>query len=140
MPLALVSCGVRGTMTRYEHLPIYKKVMELTIYFERIVRNFSRYHKYTLGSDLRQGSREIVGLIIKANSTVERLTSLLELRERLEGLMVLVRISKEVKAFSHFNSYAYAADLLVELSRQNKGWIKSQREGHITPADDRLGV
>ncbi len=32
-------------MARYEHLPIYKK--DLTIYLEKIVRNFSRYHKYT---------------------------------------------------------------------------------------------
>ncbi len=47
--------------------------MDLTIYFEKIVTNFSRYHKYTLGSELREKSREIVGLIIKANSTVERL-------------------------------------------------------------------
>ena len=47
--------------------------MDLTIYFEKIVRNFTRYHKYTLGSELREKSREIVGLIIKANSTVEKL-------------------------------------------------------------------
>ena len=40
-------------MARYEHLPIYKKAMDLTIYFEKIVRNFSRYHKYTLGTELR---------------------------------------------------------------------------------------
>ncbi len=46
--------------------------MHLTIYFEKIVRNFTRYHKYTLGSELREKSREIVGLIIKANSTVEK--------------------------------------------------------------------
>ncbi len=38
-------------MARYEHLPIYKKAMDLSIYFEKIVRNFSRYHKYTLGSE-----------------------------------------------------------------------------------------
>ncbi|MGH8605654.1 MAG: four helix bundle protein [Gammaproteobacteria bacterium] len=56
-------------MARYEHLPIYKQAMDLTIYCEQIVRNFSRYHKYTLGSELRQKSRENVGLIIKANST-----------------------------------------------------------------------
>ncbi|MCP4491570.1 MAG: hypothetical protein GY820_30325 [Gammaproteobacteria bacterium] len=55
-------------MARYEHLPIYKKAMDLTIYFEKIVRNFSRYNKYTLGSDLREKSRKIVELIIKANS------------------------------------------------------------------------
>ena len=59
-------------MGRYEHLPIYKKAMDVTIYFEKVVRNFSRYHKYTLGSELRVKSREIAGLIIKANSTVER--------------------------------------------------------------------
>jgi hypothetical protein len=47
--------------------------MDLTIYFEKIVRNFIRYHKYTLGSELREKRREIVGLIIKANSTVEKL-------------------------------------------------------------------
>ena len=52
-------------MTRYEHLLIYKWAMDLTIYFERIVRNFIRYHKYTPGSKLREKSREIVGLIIK---------------------------------------------------------------------------
>ena len=74
--------------------------MDVTIYFEKIVRNFSRYHKYTLGNELRGKSREIVGLIIKANSTVEKLSLLLELRERLEGLKVLMRICKEVKAFS----------------------------------------
>ncbi len=39
-------------MARYEHLPIYKKAMDLTVYLEKIVRNFSRYHKYTLGAEL----------------------------------------------------------------------------------------
>ncbi|MBI4738701.1 four helix bundle protein [Candidatus Woesearchaeota archaeon] len=86
--------------------------MDLTIYFEEIVRHFSRYHKYTLGTELREKSREIVGLIIKANSTVERLALLLELRERLEGLKVLVRICKEVKAFHNFNSFEYAITML----------------------------
>lgn len=46
-------------MARYEHLPIYKTAMDLTVYLEQVVRNFSRYHKYTLGSDLRQQSREL---------------------------------------------------------------------------------
>jgi hypothetical protein len=116
-------------VARYEHLPIYKRAMDLTIYFEKIVRNFSRYHKYTLGSELREKSREIVGLIIKANSTVERLPLLLELRERLEGLKVLLRICKEVRAFNDFNSYVYGSNLVVELSRQNEGWIKGQKRG-----------
>jgi hypothetical protein len=76
--------------------------MDLTIYLEKI----SRHHKYTLGSELREKSREIVGAIVTVNSKVEKLPLLLELRERLEGLQVLLRIAKEVRAFASFNSYA----------------------------------
>lgn len=32
-------------MARYEPLPIYKKAMYLAIHVEKVVRNFSRYHK-----------------------------------------------------------------------------------------------
>ena len=116
-------------MARYEHLPMYKKAMDLTIYLEQVVRNFSRYHKYTLGSELRQKSREIVGLIIRANSAADKLPALLQLRDSLEGLQVLNRIGKEVKAFSRLDAYLFAATLVVDLSRQNEGWIKSQRRG-----------
>jgi len=64
-------------MAQYEHLPIYKKALDLTVYFEKIVRNFSRYNKYTLGSELWEKSRQIVELIIKANSTKEKLPRVL---------------------------------------------------------------
>ena len=100
-------------MARYEHLPIYKKALDLTVYFEKIVRNFSQYHKYTLGSELREKSREIVELIFKANSTKERLPLLVELRQRLEGLKVLIRICKEVKGFRNFNSFVYSLIWLI---------------------------
>ncbi len=35
-------------MARYEHLPIYKAALDVTLHFERVVAGFSRYHKYTL--------------------------------------------------------------------------------------------
>jgi hypothetical protein len=54
-------------MAQTEHLPIYKRSYDLCLYFEQIVKNFSRYHKpalssaariggYSLGSDLRDGA------------------------------------------------------------------------------------
>ena len=104
-------------MARYEHLPIYKTAMDLTVYLEQVVRNFSRYHKYTIGSDLRQQSRELVTVIIRANSRREKLSVLYELRERLEALLVLLRIGKEVQAFQKFTTYGRAAELTVKFLR-----------------------
>ena len=77
-------------MARYEHLPIYKQAMDLTINFEKIVRNFSRYHTYTLGSELRSASRDMVRLIINANTAREKLPVVYELRE---GLRLKERFS-----------------------------------------------
>lgn len=122
-------------MARYKHLPIlrqvsgqvYKKVIDLTIYFEKVVRHFSRYHEYTLASELREKSREIVELVIKAERG--EASAPLELREGLEGLMVFLQTCKEVRAFNSFDSYVYASNLVVELSRQNEGWIKSRTKG-----------
>jgi hypothetical protein len=52
-------------MARYEHLPIYRDALPLAVHFEKIVMGFSRYHKYTLGSELRNASRKVVTLIIQ---------------------------------------------------------------------------
>ena len=44
-------------MAQSEHLPIYKAAYDLCLYVEQVVHGFSRYHKYSLGTDLRAGSR-----------------------------------------------------------------------------------
>ena len=56
-------------MARYDHLPIYGAVFELTMHLEQIVWHFDRYHKYALGTDLRTGSRCILERIIEANES-----------------------------------------------------------------------
>ena len=40
-------------MARTEHLPIYQASYDLCLYLEQVVHGFSRYHKGTLGTDLR---------------------------------------------------------------------------------------
>jgi len=83
-------------MARYEHLPIYKQAMDIAIHLEKVVAGFSRYHKYTLGSDLRQKSREIVMLIVKANNArQQRKAVLIQLRNALDELLLLVRLANE---------------------------------------------
>ena len=56
-------------MARYDHLAIYKAAFDLNVYFEKTVRHFSRYHKYTLGTELRDRARGIVRLLVQANNS-----------------------------------------------------------------------
>ena len=49
-------------MARYEHLPIYKAALDAAVHFEKVVAGFSRYHKYTLGTELRH-ARQAVTLV-----------------------------------------------------------------------------
>ena len=112
-------------MARYEHLPIYKKAFDLALYFENVVAGFSRYHKYTLGTELRNRSRGLVLAITRANSSRDKVPHLMGLRDDLEELLLLVRLCKEIKAFKNFKSFQYAAGEVAALSRQNEGWLKS---------------
>jgi len=56
-------------MAQYEHLPIYREAFKYLIYCETIVQHFSRYHKYTHGSDLRDTARTVIKLKRPAKNT-----------------------------------------------------------------------
>ena len=55
------------------HLPIYKSTYDLCLYLEQVVHNFSRYHKYTLGADLRDSARRALKLVVRLRSAGGRL-------------------------------------------------------------------
>lgn len=87
-------------MARYEHLPIYRDALAFAVHIEQVVAGFSRYHKYTLGTELRQTSRHSVQLIMGVNSQTDKRAGLLALREHIESVLLLLRIAKEPAAMS----------------------------------------
>jgi hypothetical protein len=115
-------------MARYEHLPIYKQALDVAVHFEQVVAGFSRYHKYTLGSELRNQSRAVVGLVVKANAASDKPPHLLALREALDELLITARIAKEARAFKSFKSFQYAIEQVVSVCRQNEAWLRSERK------------
>ena len=116
-------------MAQSEHLPIYKRAYDLCPYFEQVVRNFSRYHKYALGQDLRDGARRVLKLVVRANARRDKVPVLLALREEVEELKVLLRLCQDVKAFANFSSFEHAITQVTDIAKQNEGWLKSQRQG-----------
>lgn len=127
-------------MARYEHLPIYRAAFDLAVHLEKIVRHFSRYHKYTLGTELRDRSRRVVERIVEANGCEDRASMLLALRADLESLKLTARLCQETGAFSSTRSYLVVAEKVVGISKQNEGWIRqAKKRSAATAAVDRTG-
>jgi hypothetical protein len=96
-------------MARYDHLPIYRAAFDLAVHIEKLVRQYSRYHKYTLGTGLRDGSRRILARIIAANDSRDRGPVLAQLRQDLERFKVLARLCQESGAFASTRAYLHVA-------------------------------
>lgn len=82
-------------MARYEHLPIYKAALDLTVHLQKVVAGFSRYHKYTLGTELRERSRAVLQQVVRANNQgpqQDRAAALLHLRDDIEALLLALRV------------------------------------------------
>jgi len=130
-------------MARYEHLPIYKSALDLCVHFEKLVAGFSRYHKYTLGTEMRAGSRAVLMQVLRANQASDapaRSTELLVLRDHIDALLLSVRLAKEVKAFNSFTGYLHVVEQVGSVARQNEGWFKSTQQrcapaGRVRPGE-----
>ncbi|TCT19844.1 four helix bundle protein [Thiobaca trueperi] len=95
-------------MARYRHLPIWKAALELAVHLEQAVRSFPRYHKYTLGSELRQTAQRLCRLVARANDAREtRALVLDDLVLTVEEMKTLLTLAKEVGAFAQFNDFAW---------------------------------
>jgi lipid-binding SYLF domain-containing protein len=116
-------------MARYRHLPVWKAALDLAVHLEHAVRRFPRYHKYTLGSELRQTAQRLCRLVARANDARDaaRLAALDELVHGVEEMKTLLTLAQEVKAFANFNEFAGAAELTVSLGKQSGGWRRRVR-------------
>ncbi len=80
-----------------ENFPIFKLALELCIYVETRVKGFDKYHKYTIGEDMRKFSRELPFLLSKINMDKDERQELIKLRDKM-----LIMLSKEFKAHKSF--------------------------------------
>jgi hypothetical protein len=115
----------------YENLPVYKKSLDLTVHIEKIVKNFDRYHRYAIGTDLRNYSRRILVLIARANSKQARIESLEKAIVLLEELRIVIRVCNELGCFKCFRSFEFASKCVIDLLKQCEGW-KCQSSKTIT--------
>lgn len=119
--------------SKYENLPVYKAAFDLTVYFENIVKGFSRYNKYTVGSDLRNISREILLLVARANTKKDRTECLQTAILKLEDLKILIRLCRQTGAFTSSKSFEFSSRSVVNILQQCEGWLRVQNSTEKVP-------
>jgi hypothetical protein len=75
----------KSILAQYEYCSIYKPAFDLLVYFEKIVKNFSRYNKYTHGKAMREIALKILMLIVRANNMTNKRPVLKEVRIKSRG-------------------------------------------------------
>ena len=116
-------------MSYARRLPLWKAAMDLAVHLEQAVRRFPRYHKYTLGTDLRRCAQRLCRLVTRAaQAGVEQRPAVLdELVLAVEEMKTLLTLAQETRAFAHFNEFATATELTVGLGKQSGGWRRRGR-------------
>lgn len=84
------------------HLPIFKSALDLCVYVETIVKSFEKYHKYTIGHDMREFAKEMLFLVNRVNLSKNRLKMITMLRDKCEDMKMLLLLAKELRAFRDF--------------------------------------
>ena len=115
-------------MAQYEHLPIYKQTYDILLRTMVATKDFPREYKYTLGQKLRDELIELVVMIYRANTTMDKRKHIETILERIQAVQLLMRISHDMKilARSHYAALAQMTDIL---GRQAQGWLKSSGRG-----------
>ena len=109
--------------------PIYRDTKRLLKLVEEVVRGFSRYHKYTLGTDLRQQTMKIMRLVHKAyRDQRQQLKHLNSLVWAIDDLKLSLQLGKELSVFKSFAQFEQLAVLSRQIGKQCGGWLKASRE------------
>jgi len=119
----------------YQHLPIWRDANRLLVAVEQVVRKFSRYHKYTLGTEMRRKAMHICQQIIRIYHAGSRPVPMLQrLLTLIEDCKLQIQLAKELKAFQNFAHFQQLAELAVLLGKQGGGWLRKARSEVVSVA------
>jgi four helix bundle protein len=109
----------------HKTLPIWRDANQLLLDIEQAVKHFPRYHKYTLGSELRRQAMRICRLVGRAWRDKANAQHWLEkLIPALDDLKIQLQLAKELKVFRHFAEFERLATLTVAVGKQSGGWLR----------------
>lgn len=121
-----------------KRLPIWRDTQLLILEIENAVRDFPRYHKYALGSDLRRQAMGLSRVLVRALNTqgAARQRQVARFIHATDDLKVLIQLAKSLKAFKNFAQFQRIAELAVNTSKQGGNWGRQLAERSARPVSE----
>ncbi|MDO8947225.1 MAG: four helix bundle protein [Desulfocapsaceae bacterium] len=122
-------------------LPIWRDCNRLLLEIEQSVRGFPRYHKYTVGADMRRQAMVICRLLVRALDAErdKKLYQVRQMRLAIDDLKVMIQLAKEIKAFMNFQQFQVVSELVVTIGKQGGAWCR-QLTQRIARPESEVGV
>jgi len=114
-------------MARANDLPIYKPAYELLQLLAKLTQQYPRGYRQGLARGVFAEAQEVVIEIFRANSTMDKAPILERLREHLETLKVLLRLSKDLHLISA-SQFGDTVELTDAIGKQLSGWLNYARK------------
>jgi hypothetical protein len=109
---------------------IWRDAEQLMVQTKQAVRQFSRYHKYNLGQDLRKLTRQVLNFVTHAiNQKAHRCQWVERLVLIIDELKLTIQVAKTLGVFASFNVFEQLARLAVLVSKQAMAWQKKLQGG-----------
>ena len=106
--------------------PIVKAAERLCVEIEQAVRTFHRYHRYAIGTNLRDQAMRVLDLANRAwrdRSRQARWAT--DLVWAIDELLSRLQVAKLLQATKNFAQFEHLLRLIEEIGKQAGGWRKS---------------
>jgi hypothetical protein len=111
-------------MQYHNRFPIYRDANRLVIEIENCVKSFPRYHKYTLGSEMRDIAYKLfIAITYSINNKNTRIKTVTKAHNFSEILKIKIHIAKQITNLS-FKMFENLVALVITISKQCKSWQK----------------
>jgi hypothetical protein len=118
-------------MQYQNRFPIFRDATRLVLEIEKAVQMFPKYHKYTLGSEMRQSAYDLLIAITYAiNNKNSRNKSVQKAHNLSEVLKIKIHLAKQITNLN-FKTFEILASFVIDISRQCKAWqnkLQHQRQ------------
>lgn len=113
-------------MAIYLYLPVYKESYDLIIDLFKIIKDFDREYKYTLGENVKKEAIEMVTSIYRANASFTKKPHIEKAREKIETIRIFFRLARDLRQVG-LKRFVDVNEKIENVSKQLTAWQRSQK-------------